>query len=82
MLLGPRDGGRVVVIGAGQSGLATARVLLDHDLEPLILEAGDRSAGSWPRYYDSLTAFSPAQFSSLRGMPFPGHPDHYPRGTK
>jgi len=73
-----QDAGPVVVIGAGQSGLAAARALLDHDLEPLVLEAGNRAAGSWPCYYDSLMAFSPAGFSSLRGMPFPGHPDHYP----
>ena len=75
----PRPGGGpVAVIGAGQSGLAAARALLEHDMVPLILEAGDRPAGSWPCYYDSLRAFSPAGFSSLRGMPFPGQPDHYP----
>ena len=34
--------------------------------------------GSWPSYYDSLTLFSPARYSSLPGMPFPGDPDHYP----
>lgn len=44
----------------------------------LVLEAGDRPAGSWPRYYDSLESFSPAAYSSLPGMPFPGPPDHYP----
>jgi putative flavoprotein involved in K+ transport len=74
----PGSGGPVVVIGAGQSGLAAARALLEHDMVPLVLEAGDRAAGSWPCYYDSLRAFSPAGFSSLRGMPFPGQPDHYP----
>jgi putative flavoprotein involved in K+ transport len=73
-----QDAGPVVVIGAGQSGLAAVRALLDHDLEPLVLEAGNRAAGSWPCYYDSLMAFSPAGFSSLRGMSFPGHSDHYP----
>ncbi len=67
-----------VIIGAGQSGLAAARALLDHNLVPVILEAGGRAAGSWPYYYDSLRAFSPAGFSSLRGMPFPGDPDRYP----
>lgn len=44
----------------------------------LVLEAGDRPAGSWPHYYDSLASFSPAEYSSLPGMPFPGAPDHYP----
>ncbi|MFE1011674.1 flavin-containing monooxygenase [Streptomyces sp. NPDC058794] len=62
----------VAVIGGGQSGLATAHALLRHGLRPVVLEASDRTAGSWPRYYDSLTLFSPARYSSLPGMPFPG----------
>ncbi len=78
MSFGQRTGGFVVVIGAGQSGLAAARALLEHNVVPVILEARDRAAGSWPHYYDSLKAFSPAGFSSLSGMPFPGDPDRYP----
>jgi putative flavoprotein involved in K+ transport len=42
------------------------------------MEASDRPAGSWPRYYDSLRLFSPAAYSSMPGMPFPGAPDRYP----
>lgn len=44
----------------------------------VVLEAGDRPTGSWARYYDSLKAFSPAGYSSLVGMPFPGDPGRYP----
>ena len=44
----------------------------------LVLEAGDRPAGSWPHYYDSLRAFSPAAYSSMPGRPFSGDPDRYP----
>ena len=44
----------------------------------MILEASDRPAGSWPRYYDSLRMFSPVEFSSMPGMPFPGEAGHYP----
>ncbi|GKQ41960.1 NAD(P)/FAD-dependent oxidoreductase [Streptomyces sp. A012304] len=62
----------VAVIGGGQAGLATAHALLRCGLRPVVLEASDRAAGSWPRYYDSLTLFSPARYSSLPGMPFPG----------
>ncbi|MGA5191621.1 flavin-containing monooxygenase [Streptomyces griseoincarnatus] len=62
----------VAVIGGGQSGLAAARALLLRGLQSVVLEASDRAAGSWPRYYDSLTLFSPARYSSLPGMPFPG----------
>ena len=68
----------VVVIGAGQSGLAAARALDKLNVPAVVLEAGERPAGSWPRYYDSLRLFSPAAFSSMPGMPFPGDPDSYP----
>jgi putative flavoprotein involved in K+ transport len=68
----------VVVIGAGQSGLAAARALQARGISPVVLEAGDRTAGSWPCYYDSLKAFSPAGFNAMPGMPFPGDPDRYP----
>lgn len=68
----------VVVIGAGQSGLAAARALLARGISPVVLEAGPEPAGSWPRYYDSLTLFSPVSYSSMPGLRFPGHPDHYP----
>ena len=68
----------VVVIGAGQSGLTAARTLQTHGVSPVVLEAGPEPAGSWPRYYDSLTLFSPARYSSMPGLDFPGEPDHYP----
>jgi len=68
----------VVVVGGGQSGLAAARALRELRMPTVILEASDRPAGSWPRYYDSLRVFSPAGYSSMPGMPFPGEPDHYP----
>jgi putative flavoprotein involved in K+ transport len=68
----------VVIIGGGQSGLAAAREAQLHGLRPLILEARERPAGSWPDYYDSLRLFSPARFSAMPDVPFPGDPDHYP----
>ena len=68
----------VIVVGGGQSGLAAARVLRELHVPTVILEASDRPAGSWPRYYDSLRVFSPAGYSSMPGMPFPGAPDRYP----
>ena len=68
----------VIVVGGGQSGLAAARTLRELRVPTVILEASDRPTGSWPRYYDSLCVFSPAGYSSMPGMPFPGPPDHYP----
>ncbi|MFF1306546.1 flavin-containing monooxygenase [Streptomyces sp. NPDC058307] len=69
----------VAVIGGGQAGLAAAHALHGQGLRPVVLEASERAAGSWPQYYDSLTLFSPARYSCLPGMPFPGgDPDRYP----
>ncbi|GAA1571000.1 ArsO family NAD(P)H-dependent flavin-containing monooxygenase [Kribbella sancticallisti] len=68
----------VVIIGGGQSGLAGARAVRDAGMRPVLLEAGDRTVGSWPGYYDSLTLFSPARYSAFPGTPFPGDPDRYP----
>lgn len=69
----------VALIGGGQSGLATAHALIRQGLRPVVLEAPERAAGSWPRYYESLTLFSPARYSSLPGMPFGGGaPGRYP----
>lgn len=67
-----------LVIGAGQSGLATAHALRKLGIEPVVLEAGDAPTGAWAKYYESLTLFSPARYSALPGMPFPGDPDRYP----
>ena len=68
----------MIVVGAGQSGLAAAHAALRAGLRPVVLEASDRAAGAWPRYYDSLTLFSPARYSALPGRPFPGDPERYP----
>ncbi len=68
----------VIVVGGGQSGLAAACALHELGMPAIILEASARPAGSWPRYYDSLHLFSPAEYSSMPGMPFPGAPDRYP----
>jgi putative flavoprotein involved in K+ transport len=67
-----------IVIGGGQAGLAAAHALLAHGLKPVLLEAGDEPVGSWPRYYDSLHLFSPARYSTLPGLTFPGDPGRYP----
>ncbi|MEV0150415.1 MULTISPECIES: NAD(P)-binding domain-containing protein [unclassified Nonomuraea] len=72
------DAFSMVIVGAGQSGLAAAHAALRAGLHPLVLEASGRPAGSWPHYYDSLTLFSPARYSALPGMAFPGDPDRYP----
>lgn len=69
----------VIVIGGGQSGLATGYHLQKKGLSFVILEANDQAVGSWPNYYDSLKLFSPAKYSSLPGLAFPGEGNRYPR---
>ena len=70
---------KVLVIGAGQAGLAMGWHLQRQGLDFLILEAGAQPGGNWGNYYDSLKLFSPAAYSALPGMPFPAAPEHYPR---
>jgi putative flavoprotein involved in K+ transport len=67
-----------IVVGAGQAGLASAYHLQNRNIDYLVLEASKQTAGSWPNYYDSLTLFSPARYSSLPEYVFPGDPDRYP----
>jgi putative flavoprotein involved in K+ transport len=77
----PRVGPAILdalVVGAGQAGLAASYHLKRAGLSFEILEARGEPGGSWPGYYDSLKLFSPARYSGLPGMPFPGSPDRYP----
>ncbi len=67
-----------IVIGGGQAGLATAYWLQKEGLHYTVLNASHEPTGTWPRHYDSLKLFSPAQYSSLPGMPFPAPDAHYP----
>lgn len=67
-----------IVIGAGQAGLATGYYLQKSKQKYLILESNPSATGSWSNYYDSLRLFSPARYSSLPELPFPGDPNRYP----
>lgn len=68
----------VVVIGAGQAGLASGWHLKQQGLNFLIFDEQLQPGGNWRNYYDSLELFSPAAYSSLPGLPFPGAAGHYP----
>ena len=72
------DDYEVVVIGAGQAGLAIGYYLARQGRRFSILERGDSLAPAWRGRWDSLTLFTPRRYSSLPGVPFPGDPDGYP----
>lgn len=68
----------VVVIGAGQAGLAAGYFLAQASVPFLILEAAEQLGASWRSRWDSLTLFTPARYSGLPGLPFPGDPWRFP----
>ncbi|MBB5788890.1 flavin-containing monooxygenase [Jiangella mangrovi] len=68
----------IVIIGAGQAGLAAGRALAIAGHEPLLLDAAPAIGHSWRERWDSLRLFTPARFDGLPGLPFPGDPDHHP----
>ena len=68
----------VVVVGAGQAGLATGYLLQQHGLDFVILDAGKRVGDTWRNRWDSLRLFSPARYDQLPGKPFPTDPFYYP----
>lgn len=68
----------VVVIGAGQAGLAVGRTLKQAGVDFVILEAATELGVSWINRWDSLRLFTSARYCGLPGLPFPGDPDRYP----
>ena len=68
----------VVVIGAGQAGLAIGHFLGKQGRRFMILEAADSVASAWRSRWDSLVLFTPRRYDALPGLAFPGDPDGYP----
>ncbi|WP_281883673.1 NAD(P)/FAD-dependent oxidoreductase [Paenibacillus sp. YYML68] len=69
----------VVVIGAGQAGLAAAYELKRAGVPFVCLDRQERIGQTWRERYDSLQLFTPRSFSSLPGLPLSGAPGGYPR---
>src|SRR3954452_9375720 len=74
-----RERFEVVVIGAGQAGLAVGYFLARAGRRFLIVDGADSIAGAWRDRWDSLTLFTPRRYDSLPGLAFAGDPDGYPR---
>jgi putative flavoprotein involved in K+ transport len=69
----------VVVVGAGQAGLALGYHLRGRGLDYVLLDGAELIGDSWRNRWHSLTLFTPAWYSGLPGLPFPGDPTRYPR---
>jgi putative flavoprotein involved in K+ transport len=68
----------VLVVGAGQAGLAVGWHLAKAGLRFLMLEAAPQLGQSWRSRWDSLRLFTPREYDGLPGMAFPGPPGTYP----
>jgi putative flavoprotein involved in K+ transport len=68
----------VIVVGGGQAGMAAGYYLSQAGIDFLILDAATQSGEAWRQRWDSLELFTPARYSSLPGLAFPGDPGHYP----
>jgi putative flavoprotein involved in K+ transport len=68
----------IIIVGGGQSGLACGYFLHRTNLKYLILDDQPGCGGAWTHVWDSLTLFSPAEYSSLPGRMMPKSKNTYP----
>lgn len=68
----------VLVVGAGQAGLAIARALAAKGIPLRVHERLPRVGDAWRRRFDSLVLFTPRKLSTLPDMQLSGDPDGYP----
>jgi putative flavoprotein involved in K+ transport len=67
-----------VIVGAGQAGLSTGCHLSRRGHECVILDAAARVGDHWRQQWDTLRLYSPSQYDSLPGTPFPAKKWTYP----
>jgi putative flavoprotein involved in K+ transport len=77
-LIGPTTPFEVIVIGAGQAGLAIAWHLRQQGRRFLVLDARPEIGHVWRSRWDSLQLFTPTEYDSLPGLSFPGEAGSYP----
>jgi len=76
--LNDRDSWDIVVIGAGQAGLAVSYYLRRTPWSWIVVDGEIGPGAAWRHGWDSLRLFSPAQWSSLPGWPMPAGADGPP----
>lgn len=72
----------VLVIGAGQAGLAAGYWLGQAPVSFAIVDRAGGIGSSWRSRYDSLTLFTPRSLSALPGMDLKGDPEGYAHGAE
>jgi putative flavoprotein involved in K+ transport len=72
----------VLVIGAGQCGLAVSRQLSLRGIEHAVVDGRAAPGDVWRDRWDTLRLFTPAHLSSLPGMPFPAPRRYLPKGKE
>ena len=71
-----------IIIGAGQTGLATAYFLTRRGHRCLVLHEHTRVGDVWRRRYASLHLNTPARYDGLPGMAFPAPRNSFPSGAQ
>ncbi len=68
----------VIIVGAGQAGLAAGYFLKKRNIEHVIFEEHERIGDSWRNRWDSLHLFTPAKYDGLPGLKFPTDKNLFP----
>ena len=68
----------VIIIGAGQAGLAAGYYMMQQNRNFVILEQSDQVGQSWRLRWDSLKLITPNPYNNLPGLPFPKISELFP----
>lgn len=68
----------VVIIGAGQAGIAAGYYVKQTGLSFVLIDGHKEIGMSWRNRYDSLVLFTPRKYSALPGLRMNGRPEGFP----
>lgn len=72
----------VVIVGAGQSGLAAGAELKRRGVPAVLLDEHARVGDAWRERWDSLRLYTPSQYDALPGLRFPARRNSFPSGRE